>query len=130
MARYRGARARAWYAGRQRVGHGVDLKRAMARNIRVARKAQALSQLGPAEQNELSADFIGRVDGGTTSPSIESLKAVASAMNVLLGGLFTWELQVDAPQEALIELIGLCRGCTREGIGRPVKIAHLVLVRQ
>jgi transcriptional regulator with XRE-family HTH domain len=100
----------------------VDIKRVVGRNIRVARKAQALRQLVPAGRSELSTDFIGKVERGT-SLSIESLKAVATAMNVSLSELFAGELQEDARQEALIEPIGLCGGRMREDIGLPVKIA-------
>ena len=100
----------------------MDIKRVVGRNIRVVRKAQALRQLVPAERSELSTDFIGKLERGT-SLSMESLKAVATAMHVLLGELFAGELQEDARQEALIELIGLCGGRTRQDIGLPVRIA-------
>jgi transcriptional regulator with XRE-family HTH domain len=104
----------------------VDIKRVVGRNIRMARKAQGLSQLVLAERSELSADFIGKVERGTTSPSIESLKAIATAMNLSLGELFAGELQTNSSQEALIELIGLCRGRTREDITLLVGIARLI----
>jgi transcriptional regulator with XRE-family HTH domain len=104
----------------------VDIKRVVGRNIRMARKAQGLSQLALAERSELSADFIGKVERGTTSPSIESLKAIATAMNLSLGDLFAGELQANSSQEALIELIGLCRGRAREDIELLVGIAQLI----
>jgi transcriptional regulator with XRE-family HTH domain len=104
----------------------VDIKRVVGRNIRAARKAQGLSQMVLAERSELSADFIGKVERGTTSPSIESLKAIATAMNLSLGELFAGELQADSSQEALIELIGLCRGRAREDIELLVGIAQLI----
>ena len=84
----------------------------------------------PAERSEISTDSIGKVERGTKSPSIESLKAIATAKNVSLGELFAGQLEGDARQEALIELIGLCRGGTREDIGLLVKIAPLLFQRQ
>ena len=108
----------------------MDIKRVVGRNIRLARKAQGLSQLALAERSELWADFIGKVERGTTSPSIESLKAIATAMNLSLGDLFAGELQADSSQEALIELIGLCRGRAREDIELLVGIAQLVFQRR
>jgi transcriptional regulator with XRE-family HTH domain len=104
----------------------VDIKRVVGRNIRMARKVQGLSQLVLAERSGLSADFIGKVERGTTSPSIESLKAIATAMNLSLGDLFAGELQAGSSQEALIELIGLCRGRAREDIELLVGIARLI----
>jgi hypothetical protein len=47
-------------------------------------------------------------------------------MNLSLGDLFAGELQADSSQEALIELIGLCRGHTREDIEVLVGIARLI----
>jgi transcriptional regulator with XRE-family HTH domain len=87
--------------------------------------AQGL-QCALVERSEFSADFIGKVERGMTSPSIESLKAIATAMNLSLGDLFSGELQANSPQEALIELIGLCRGCAREDIELLVGIAQLI----
>jgi transcriptional regulator with XRE-family HTH domain len=104
----------------------VDVKQWVGRNIRAARKAKGLSQFQLAERSELSADFIGKVERGTTSPSIESLKAIATAMNLSLGDLFAGELQADSSQETLIELIGLCRGRAREDIELLVGIAQLI----
>jgi transcriptional regulator with XRE-family HTH domain len=109
-----------------RGGYGVDIKQVVGRNIRMARRAQGLSQLVLAERSELSADFIGKVERGTTSPSIESLKAIATAMNLSLGDLFAGELQPDSSQGALIELMGLCRGRPRGDIELLVGIAQLI----
>jgi len=110
--------------------HAVDIKRVVGRNIRLARRAQGLSQLALAERSELSADFIGKVERGTTSPSIESLKAIATAMDLSLADLFAGELQADSSQEAMVELIGLCRGRAREDIQLLVGIAQLIFQRR
>jgi hypothetical protein len=47
-------------------------------------------------------------------------------MNLSLSELFAGELQADSSQEALIELIGLCRGRVREDIELVVGIAQLI----
>jgi transcriptional regulator with XRE-family HTH domain len=69
----------------------VDIKRVVGRNIRAARRAKGLSQLVLAERSDLSADFIGKVERGTMSPSIESLKAIADALHLPVRDLFTGE---------------------------------------
>jgi transcriptional regulator with XRE-family HTH domain len=104
----------------------VDIKRVVGRNIRAARKAQGLSQMVLAERSDLSADFIGKVERGTTSPSIESLKAIATALNLPLGDLFAGELEGDASQEVLMKLIGLCQGRNKEDIELLVGMAQLL----
>jgi transcriptional regulator with XRE-family HTH domain len=78
------------------------------------------------EHSGLLADFIGKVERGTTRPSIERVKAIATAMNLSLGDPFAGELQAHSLQEALIELIGLCRGRAREDIELVVGIAQLL----
>jgi transcriptional regulator with XRE-family HTH domain len=107
----------------------VDIKRTVGREIRAARKAKGLSQLALAERSDLSADFIGKVERGTTSPSLESLKAIATALNLSLGDLFVGELAAAPLQEALIELIQMCRGHPNENIALIVEVARPILQR-
>jgi hypothetical protein len=61
---------------------------------------------------------------------VESLKAIATAMNLSLGDLFAGELRADSSEEAMIELIGLCRGRTREDIELLAGIARLIFQRR
>ena len=107
----------------------MDIKRMVGGKIRAARKAKGLSQLALAERSELSADFIGKVERGTTSPSLESLKAIATALNLPLGDLFVGELGAGPLQEALIELIQMCRGHPNENIALIVEVARPILQR-
>jgi transcriptional regulator with XRE-family HTH domain len=92
----------------------------------MVRQVQGLSPLVLAERSKLSADFIGKVERGTTSPSVEGFKAIATAMNLSLGDLFAGELQENSSEYALIELIGLRRGRAREDIELLVEIVQLV----
>jgi transcriptional regulator with XRE-family HTH domain len=107
----------------------VDVKQVVERNIRAARKAKGLSQFQLAERRGLSADFISKVERGTTSPSIESLKAIATVLNLSLRDLFEGEAEAGPSQEALIELISLCRGHAKEDIELLVGIARLIFQR-
>jgi transcriptional regulator with XRE-family HTH domain len=108
----------------------VDVKRLVGRNIRVARKAKGLSQLALAERSELSADFIGKLERGATSPSIESLKAIATALSLSLADLLAGESEASSSQEALMELIGLCKGRDKDDIELLVGIAQLIFQRR
>jgi transcriptional regulator with XRE-family HTH domain len=92
------------------------LKAWVGRNVRAARKAKGLTELQLAEWSGLSADFIGKVEWGTTSLSLESLKAIATALHPALGDLFTGKSASDSSQEALMELIALCQGRTKQDI--------------
>jgi transcriptional regulator with XRE-family HTH domain len=104
----------------------LDINRVVGMNIRVARKGKGLTQFHLAERSGLSADFIGKVERGTTSPSIESLKAISTALNLPLGDLFTGEAESGSAQETLLELIGLCKGRDKEDIELLMGIAHLI----
>jgi transcriptional regulator with XRE-family HTH domain len=98
----------------------------VGRSIRVARKAQGLSQFQLAERSGLSADFIGKVERGTTSPSLESLKAIADALRLPLRDLFVGEPGLGPAQEALMELMRLCEERDKEDIELLVGIARLI----
>jgi transcriptional regulator with XRE-family HTH domain len=104
----------------------LDIKRMVGTNIRAARKARGLTQFQLAERSGLSADFIGKMERGTTSPSIESLEAIATALKLPLGDLFAGEAESGPSQEALLELIGLCQGRDKEDIQLLVGIAQLI----
>jgi transcriptional regulator with XRE-family HTH domain len=108
----------------------ADLKAWVGSNIRAARKAKGLSQFQLAERSRLSADFIGKVERGTTSPSLESLKAIATALQLSLGQLFAGESASDSSQEALMELIALCQGRAKQDIELLVGIAQLIFRRR
>jgi transcriptional regulator with XRE-family HTH domain len=95
-------------------------------NIRAARKAKGLTQFQLAERSGLSADFIGKVERGTTSPSIESLKHIVDALNVSLSYLFEGEQETGSSKEALIKLIQLCRDREHEDINLVLGIAQLI----
>jgi transcriptional regulator with XRE-family HTH domain len=97
-------------------GTALDIKRVVGTNIRAARRTRGLTQFQLAERSGLSADFIGKVERGTTSPSIESLKAIATALNLPLGDFFAGESESGPTQEAILELIGLYQGRDEEEI--------------
>ena len=108
----------------------MDVKAWVGRDIRAARKTKGLSQFRLAERSGLSADFIGKVERGTTSPSLESLQAIADALHLPLCDLFEEDPGVGQGQEALMELVQLCRGRAKEDVELFVGIAQLVFQRR
>jgi transcriptional regulator with XRE-family HTH domain len=70
------------------------------------------------------------VERGTTSPSIESLKAIADALQLPLRDLFEGEIGAGSGQEALIELVQLCRGRAKEDVELLVGMARLIFQRR
>ena len=103
-----------------------DITRLVGRNIRAARRARGLSQWQLAERSELSADFIGKVERGTTSPSIQSLHQMAEALRLPLPDLFEGHPAAEAPQGALFDLIQLCRTRSNADIALLVQVAQLI----
>jgi transcriptional regulator with XRE-family HTH domain len=101
----------------------------VGRNIRAARTAKGLTQWQLAERSGLSADFIGKAERGTTSPSIESLDQIAKALELPLRELFPGEGASDASPGLLIELLHLCRGRAQEDIALLLGIARLLFRR-
>jgi transcriptional regulator with XRE-family HTH domain len=108
----------------------VNVKAWVGRNIRGARKATGLSQFQLAERSGLSTDFIGKVERGTTSPSLESLKAIADALHLPLRDLFEGEPGLGQGDATFMELVQLCRGCAKEDVELLVAMARLIFQRR
>jgi transcriptional regulator with XRE-family HTH domain len=103
-----------------------DMTRLVGRNIRAARRARGLSQWQFAERSGLSVDFIGKVERGTMSPSIESLHQMAEALGLPLPDLFEGHPTGEAPQGALFDLIQLCRTRPNADIALLVQVAQVI----
>jgi transcriptional regulator with XRE-family HTH domain len=107
----------------------VDIKGLVGRNIRAARKAKGFSQWELAERSGLSADFIGKVERGRTSPSIESLAQIAEALGLPVRECFEGDPANEAAQGALMALLHLCRERPNEDVALLVGLAQLVFRR-
>jgi transcriptional regulator with XRE-family HTH domain len=103
-----------------------EITRLVGANIRAARRARGLSQWQLAERSGLSADFIGKVERATTSPSLESLHQMAEALGLPLPDLFEGHPTAEAPQGALFELIQLCRTRPHADIALLLRMAQLL----
>jgi transcriptional regulator with XRE-family HTH domain len=108
----------------------VDVRVWVGSNIRAARKAKGLSQFQLAERSGLSADFIGKVERGSTSPSLESLKAIADALRLPLRDLFEGEPGDGPGRETLMALVQLCRGRAKEDVELLMGMAQLLFHRR
>jgi transcriptional regulator with XRE-family HTH domain len=106
-----------------------DITRLVGRNIRAARRARGLSQWQLAERSGLSADFIGKIERGLTSPSIQSLHHIAEALSLPLSELFAGDPAAEAPQGALFELLQLCRTRPNADVAVIVQVAQLIFQR-
>lgn len=66
-----------------------DLAKRIGRSARAARTSQGLTQADVAERLELSGEFYGRLERGTSMPSVQTLVRLAEALettpDVLLG---------------------------------------------
>ena len=103
-----------------------DITRLVGTNIRTARRARGLSQWQLAERSGLSVEFIGKVERGTMSPSLESLHQMAEALGLPLPDLFAGHPAAEAPQGALFELIQLCRTRPNADIVLLLRMAELL----
>lgn len=65
----------------------IDPKQ-FGQHLRSLRKARGLTQEALAERSDLSSDTIRRLEGGTFSPSLNTLTGVASGLQLRLSTLF------------------------------------------
>lgn len=80
----------------------TDLRRRVGLRIRQLRLGGRLTQEQLAERAGLSYKFIGEVERGTGNPTVDSLAAIARAMNIDLTEFFKISEKSTAP--ALVEL--------------------------
>jgi transcriptional regulator with XRE-family HTH domain len=75
------------------------------RHVRSCRLARGLTQEALAEASGLSADTVRRLEHGTFSPSLDTLRKLCGGLDMLLSTLFeSFELgERDGPRELLNE---------------------------
>lgn len=72
----------------------ANIKEEVGKKIRAIRKAKGLTQEKLGEKADLNYKYIGEVERGEVNPSVETLSAVANALNISLSQLFAenWQL--------------------------------------
>lgn len=70
--------------------------------IRQIRKSQKLTQAQLAEKTDLSDDYIGAIERGSRSPSLEVLEKIAQALQISLKDLFDFPEGKPTKQEQLL----------------------------
>ena len=66
----------------------MELKELFGTSLRQCRRAHRLTQAQLAEATDLSLEMIGRLERGLTSPSFETVAALASALQIAPAELF------------------------------------------
>ena len=74
-----------------------NIRKEVGKRVRIIRKAKKLTQEQVGERAELNYKYVGEVERGEVNPSIETLFAIAEALNVSLSQLFAenWQLPID-----------------------------------
>ena len=86
-----------------------------ARHIKRMREVRRLTQEQVAERAGLAADTIRRLEQGSFSPSLRTLRKVAAALEISLSTLFAgFELPVADPE--IRELVDLLEGRSRQTV--------------
>ena len=83
----------------------VTLMKVLGSNVRQHRRARKMTQAQLAEAVELSVEMIGKVERGVTSPSLDKLGALASALGVPAAALLA-EGAISEPAGARGGLLG------------------------
>lgn len=58
----------------------MDLNQTFARSVRKLRHEQGLSQEDLGEQSGLTRNYIGMIERGETSPTLDAVEAIAKAL--------------------------------------------------
>jgi transcriptional regulator with XRE-family HTH domain len=95
-----------------------EADRGFGRHVRSLRRARGLTQEGLAERCGLSTDTIRRLEHGSFSPSLDTLRKLVGGLDILLSTLFEgYELNRRDRER---ELAGLL-------VGRPARVVDWVL---
>lgn len=75
----------------------TNIREEVGKRIRTIRKAKGLTQEELGEKAGLHYKYIGEVERGEVNPSVETLVAVAKALDINISQLFTenWQLPID-----------------------------------
>ena len=65
-----------------------NIREKLGKRIRELRKARKLTQEMLGEKAALSYKFIGEIERGQVNPSLDTLSAIANALNVEIGDFF------------------------------------------
>src|SRR5581483_883230 len=97
------------------------LAKSFGRKVRSIRMDRGLTQAQLADLTDLSDQWIRRIEAGTTSPSFDTIEALATALNVAPADLFSSSPPKSAPTDRFTfaisglekpELDWLIRGAT------------------
>jgi transcriptional regulator with XRE-family HTH domain len=84
----------------------VDTGRSFGRHVRSLRRARGMTQEVLAERCGLSADTIRRLEHGSFSPSLDTLRKLCGGLDLMLSTLFeSYELGARNEARELIDLL-------------------------
>lgn len=103
----------------------MDLRRSIAIKIRAARKARKLTQDGLAGLVDRSVDAISNIERGKGLPSLETLEAIATRLEIPIAEFFEKPKSRSKPSirraELLARLTELARGLPDRSLEIAVK---------
>lgn len=74
-------------------GRSDPTRDALARNVRMLRAAQRISQLDLAAEAEIAAGAVSTIEAGKANPTVASLARIARALGVDMAALFADRLR-------------------------------------
>jgi transcriptional regulator with XRE-family HTH domain len=80
----------------------MDLQKKLGNRIRELRKKRKMTQALLAEKTDLSDNFIGLLERGQTTPSLETLDKISKALKVPIRELFEFETESVVGKERMI----------------------------
>jgi XRE family transcriptional regulator, regulator of sulfur utilization len=87
----------------------MSINEVVGTQVRHLRKTQGMTQEELAEKSGLSVDYIGKIERGTTSPTVESMEQVARGLGVRIANLFDlWE-EDSQSQDSVSDLVRISR---------------------
>lgn len=92
----------------------MKMTKAFARNVRDCRKALGLTQEELAEASGLSANYIARLEIGTSTPSFAALITLSTSLRVPASDLLATEYEAPTPSDISTTIATVLDALTNE----------------
>jgi len=110
----------------------MGINEALSAQARSLRQDQGLTQEEVAERSGLSVDYVEKIERGTTSPTVETVRQLAQGLGVRISTLFDLyeeDLSPEDSQTALVELTRYLRSKSVKDVRFAYSIIRQILER-
>jgi len=108
----------------------MELRKLFGNRLRILRKAKGLSQEALAEMADTHSTYIGVIERGEQSPTLETIGKIARALDIKIKEFFLFPFEEDVAKEeelAMMEIAQLLKGKDEKTIKMILKVTKDII---